>query len=62
MLDLQGGPARWSLRTVALTGLADVAPEDPEPEYVDINKRDQAGRVAAGEQPLGRSSTSGVAM
>ncbi|WP_422075764.1 esterase-like activity of phytase family protein [Tranquillimonas rosea] len=26
-----------SLRTVDLTGLADVAPSDPEPEYVDIN-------------------------
>jgi hypothetical protein len=32
----------WRLRTVALTGLADHAPEDPEPEYVDINRRNQA--------------------
>ncbi|MET7419400.1 esterase-like activity of phytase family protein [Dactylosporangium sp. NPDC005555] len=40
-------PARWSVRRVALP--ADVlaaagitAPEDPEPEYVSINSRDQA--------------------
>ena len=42
VLDLAGGRQRWTLRTVALTGLADIAPEDPEPEYVDINTRDQA--------------------
>jgi phytase-like protein len=30
------------LRTVPLTGLADVAPDDPEPEYVDINRRNKA--------------------
>lgn len=35
-------PDQWTMRDVALTGLADVAPEDPEPEYVDINSRDQA--------------------
>lgn len=43
VLDLKDNrPDRWSMRTVALTGLADVAPTDPEPEYVDINARDQA--------------------
>lgn len=42
VLDLAGQPDRWSLRTVDLTGLAEVAPSDPEPEYVDINGRDQA--------------------
>ena len=42
VLSLDGPPNRWSLRDVALTGLADIAPEDPEPEYVDINDRDQA--------------------
>jgi DNA-binding beta-propeller fold protein YncE len=42
VLDLGGGPWAWGLRHVALTGLADVAPDDPEPEYVDINGRDQA--------------------
>ena len=30
------------LRTVPLTGLADYAPGDPEPEYVDINRRNEA--------------------
>lgn len=42
VLDLAGQPDRWSLRTVDLTGLAEVAPSDPEPEYVDINGRNQA--------------------
>lgn len=42
LVGLRGKPSRWSTRTVDLTGLADVAPEDPEPEYVDINRRDQA--------------------
>ncbi|GAA0813548.1 esterase-like activity of phytase family protein [Spirilliplanes yamanashiensis] len=32
----------WALSTVALTGLAAVAPGDPEPEYVSVNRRDQA--------------------
>ena len=35
-------PACESLRTVDLTGLAEVAPEDPEPEFVDVN---DAGHV-----------------
>ncbi|MCP8895605.1 esterase-like activity of phytase family protein [Shinella daejeonensis] len=30
-----------SLKHVPLTGLADVAPEDPEPEFVDFNGRDE---------------------
>jgi hypothetical protein len=38
----RGGPDRWTTRTVDLTGYADVAPSDPEPEFVDINKRNQA--------------------
>jgi hypothetical protein len=42
ILDLDGAPGRWSLRDVDLTGLAEVAPDDPEPEYVDINDRDRA--------------------
>ncbi|MEO1201842.1 MAG: esterase-like activity of phytase family protein, partial [Pseudomonadota bacterium] len=37
IVDLAGDPASWSTRTVDLTGLADYAPEDPEPEFVDIN-------------------------
>jgi DNA-binding beta-propeller fold protein YncE len=35
-------PWRDPLRTVPLTGLAEYAPTDPEPEYVDINRRNQA--------------------
>jgi Esterase-like activity of phytase len=30
------------LRTVPLTGIAGFAPEDPEPEYVDVNRRNEA--------------------
>ncbi|NBC48752.1 MAG: alkaline phosphatase [Gammaproteobacteria bacterium] len=37
-----GPPSRWTTRDVDLTGLADVAPEDPEPEFVDINRRNEA--------------------
>ncbi|WP_202819171.1 esterase-like activity of phytase family protein [Actinosynnema sp. ALI-1.44] len=36
-----GGPADWRTRKVELTGIAQVAPDDPEPEYVSINSRDQ---------------------
>ena len=32
----------WTVRQVALTGLAEVAPNDPEPEYVSVNNRDEA--------------------
>ncbi|WP_306214229.1 esterase-like activity of phytase family protein [Actinoplanes sp. RD1] len=32
----------WAVSRVALTGLASVVPEDPEPEYVSINARDEA--------------------
>ena len=32
----------WKIHPVALTGLAEVAPTDPEPEYVSINSRDEA--------------------
>nr|WP_246251701.1 esterase-like activity of phytase family protein [Sulfitobacter algicola] len=38
MIDIANGALQCgSLRTVDLTGLAAVSPEDPEPEYVDIN-------------------------
>ncbi len=38
VLEMRGNkPSSWKLSTVDLTGLADVAPSDPEPEYVDIN-------------------------
>lgn len=41
VVDIQGAPAAWALRRVELTGLAEVAPEDPEPEYVSVNGRNQ---------------------
>jgi DNA-binding beta-propeller fold protein YncE len=42
ILDLVGAPAAWTKREVALTGLADRFPEDPEPEFVDIDARNIA--------------------
>ncbi|MEU7479170.1 esterase-like activity of phytase family protein [Lentzea sp. NPDC042327] len=41
VVDLVGAPAAWKLRKVELTGLAEVAPSDPEPEYVSINGRNE---------------------
>ncbi|AGZ40108.1 hypothetical protein AFR_09095 [Actinoplanes friuliensis DSM 7358] len=32
----------WAVSKVDLTGLAEVAPGDPEPEYVSVNSRDEA--------------------
>ncbi len=37
-----GPPTAWTTTDVDLTGLADVAPEDPEPEFVAINRHNQA--------------------
>ena len=42
IVDLKGQPARWQTRDVDLTGLSDIAPNDPEPEYVSINDQDVA--------------------
>jgi hypothetical protein len=42
IVDLVGHPQDWTLRSVALTSLAGRFPEDPEPEFVDINDRNQA--------------------
>jgi hypothetical protein len=43
VLPLAGGlPDCAGLRFVELTGLAAVAPEDPEPEFVAVNGRDEA--------------------
>ncbi|MGW6930690.1 esterase-like activity of phytase family protein [Lentzea sp. NPDC054927] len=42
IVDLVGrAPAAWQLRKVELAGIAQVAPADPEPEYISINGRDQ---------------------
>lgn len=42
VIELRGAPAGWAAQTIALTGLAAIAPEDPEPEFVDINDENQA--------------------
>ncbi len=42
IVDLKGPPKQWKLRDTQLTGLADLFPQDPEPEYVSINKQNVA--------------------
>ena len=43
IVRLSGAPATWTVRQVALTGLAGMRfPGDPEPEFVDINRRNEA--------------------
>jgi hypothetical protein len=42
IVDLLGEPTAWTLRPMALTGLAVRFPDDPEPEYVSINAGNQA--------------------
>lgn len=43
IVDLwKGGPADWTMRDVAFTGLAMRFPTDPEPEFVDINAQNLA--------------------
>jgi len=37
IVDLVGDPSAWTTRNVSLIGVADLYPDDPEPEYVDIN-------------------------
>ncbi|MEL7206726.1 MAG: esterase-like activity of phytase family protein, partial [Actinomycetota bacterium] len=37
-ITMKGDPSTWTTQRVDLTGLADVAPTDPEPEYVDVNR------------------------
>ncbi|MEX1665042.1 esterase-like activity of phytase family protein [Zhongshania arctica] len=37
IVNLSGEPSTWTTQTVAITGLADLYPSDPEPEFVDIN-------------------------
>lgn len=41
VVDIQGAPSGWTLRAVELTGVAEVSPQDPEPEYVAINEHNQ---------------------
>jgi DNA-binding beta-propeller fold protein YncE len=42
VIALNGPPASWVRRDVQLTGLARYAPGDPEPEFVDVNSRNEA--------------------
>lgn len=42
VVDLRGSPDWWPLRYVDFTGLAMADASDPEPEFVDINERNQA--------------------
>ena len=42
VVRLNGSPDDWSVGDVDLTGLAVYAPEDPEVEFVDINKSNHA--------------------
>ena len=42
IVDLVGAPTDWELRNVDFTGLPDLYPNDPEPEYVDINHKNVA--------------------
>ncbi|MDQ3774031.1 MAG: hypothetical protein M3461_06525 [Pseudomonadota bacterium] len=42
IVDLQGPPAEWGTRTVGLVGIPGLFPDDPEPEFVDINDRNIA--------------------
>ena len=42
VVDVTDVPANWTTRKIELTGIADLAPEDPEPEFVDINKQNIA--------------------
>ncbi len=37
IVDLVGAPANWITRTVDLVGIPHLYPEDPEPEFIDIN-------------------------
>ena len=42
VVRLSGRPSAWAPQVVDLTGLALYASEDPEPEFVSINQRNQA--------------------
>lgn len=41
-IKLEGEPTTWTSSHVALTGLADLYADDPEPEFVDINSNNIA--------------------
>jgi len=43
IVDLVGSPTHWTTRNVELVGVPDLFPDDPEPEFIDIN----AANIAA---------------
>ncbi len=42
VIETAGPPTMWAREDVSLTGYASRFPDDPEPEFVDINRRNQA--------------------
>jgi len=42
IVDLYDWPSLWKTRDVTITGLSNIAPTDPEAEYVDINQNNIA--------------------
>lgn len=42
VVRLQGPPTNWFRQDVSLTGLTQLYPDDPEPEFVDVNDANQA--------------------
>jgi DNA-binding beta-propeller fold protein YncE len=42
IVDTVGAPSAWTTRDVALVGIAERFPTDPEPEFVDINANNRA--------------------
>ena len=42
VIEAMGPPASWVRQDVSLVGYASLFPDDPEPEFVDINRRNQA--------------------
>jgi hypothetical protein len=42
IVSLTGHPSSWFADAVELTGYSAYAPEDPEPEFVDVNSRNEA--------------------
>lgn len=76
IVDLAGAVDQWTVRAADLTGLSSYAPEDPEPEFVDINSDnlavvslqennhiaivDLATGAVAGDFPMGSVTLLGV--
>lgn len=42
VVNLKGTPSQWRMERMEIAGVADIAPEDPEPEYVSINRKGKA--------------------